>query len=383
MPRDYYDVLGVSREADTAEIKRAFRGLARQYHPDVSREADAENKFKEINEAYEVLSDDEKRARYDRFGHAGVNGGAGGFGQGMGGFEDFGDIFDIFNSAFGGSQRTRRGGVSQGRDRRVDVTIDFVESVFGVEKEVELARLERCDACAGTGAAAGSRPTTCPRCNGAGEERTVRQTLLGSMVQATVCAQCGGKGQVIPNPCRECDGSGRRRKQARLSVKIPAGVSDGIQIQVRGDGDAGERGAPPGNLFVVVHVREHAVFKRRENDIILDIGINIAQAALGDLIPVDTVDGEVELSIPPGTQTGKVIRMRGKGFPRLRNDGSHSGRGDQLVRVRVQTPTRLNERQRQLFEELADSFGSGAPMPQESGRGIWSKMADFLAGDDD
>ena len=384
MPRDYYEVLGVERGADNGEIKSAFRRLARRYHPDVSQEADAETKFKEINEAYEVLADEDKRARYDRFGHAGVNGGAGGHGAGFG-FEDFGDIFDIFNSAFGGSASGRRRGPAVGRDRRVDVTIDFVEAVFGVEKEIEFQRLESCDSCAGTGAAAGSRPTTCPRCQGSGEERKVRQTFLGSVMQATACAYCGGRGQVIENPCRECDGSGRRRKRAVLSVKIPAGVSEGIQIQVRGDGDAGERGAPPGNLFVVVHVKDHEFFKRNENDIILDIGINVAQATLGDRVSVETVDGPVELNVPAGTQTGKVFRMRGKGFPDLRPDGSNRGRGDQLVRVRVKTPTRLSERQRELFEELSESFGKEVTTQHTGtgGRGIWSKMADFLAGDED
>ena len=380
MPRDYYEVLGVSQGADTGEIKTAFRRLARQFHPDVSQEADAEAKFKEINEAYEVLSDDEKRARYDRFGHAGVNG-AGGFSGGMGGFGGFEDIFDIFNSAFGEQPRGRRRGPAAGRDRRVDVTIDFVEAVFGVEKEIELQRLESCESCDGTGAAAGSRPTTCGTCNGSGEVRQVQQTFLGSMVRAQICPNCGGKGQVISNPCRNCDGSGRRRKRAVLNVKIPAGVSEGIQIQVRGDGDAGEQGAPPGNLFVVVHVKDHAYFKRKENDIILDIGINIAQATLGDRIGVDTVDGPVELSIPPGTQTGKVFRLRGKGIPRLRSDGSNSGRGDQMVYVQVETPTDLTERQRELFTQLAETLGR-ENKPQTGGRGLWSKMADFLSGDD-
>ncbi|MCY3779666.1 MAG: molecular chaperone DnaJ [Chloroflexi bacterium] len=383
MPRDYYDVLGVARGADSSEIKSAFRRLARQYHPDVSDEAGAEDKFKEINEAYEVLSDDDKRARYDRFGHASVNG-AGGFGGGMGGFgfDDFGDIFEVFNSAFGGSQGSRRRGAARGRDRRVDVTIDFVESVFGVEKEIEFQRLETCDHCDGSGAAEGTRPTTCSRCNGSGEERVVRQTILGSIAQSHTCPNCGGKGKVITSPCRNCDGSGRRRKRAVLNVKIPAGVSEGIQIQVRGDGDAGERGAPPGNLFVVVHVKDHDYFKRRENDIILDISVNIAQATLGGRIQVDTVDGPQELSMPPGTQTGKVFRLRGKGFPRLRSDGSNSGRGDQLVVVEVTTPTRLNERQRELFEQLAETFGREESRPQTGGRGFFDKVMDFLAGDD-
>ena len=382
MPRDYYDILDVSQQADTGEIKSAFRRLARQYHPDVSQEADAEERFKEINEAYEVLSDDEKRARYDRFGHAGVNGMGGGHAHGAAGFgfNDFDDIFDMFNSAFGGAAGGRRRTRGVGGDRRVDVSIDFVEAVFGVEKEIQFQRLERCEVCDGTGAAPGSRPMTCPTCNGAGEVRQVRQTLLGSMVQTHPCPNCGGRGQVISNPCRNCDGSGRLRKRATLSVKIPAGVSEGIQIQVRGEGDAGEHGGPPGNLFVVVHVTDHAYFKRNDNDIILDISINVAQAALGDHITVETVDGMQELRIPPGTQTGKVFRLRGKGIPRLRNDGSNSGRGDQLIYVQVETPTDLDERQRELLEELAGTFGREIT-PQTGGRGFFDKMLDFLGGE--
>ena len=382
MPRDYYNVLGIPRNADTSEIKTAFRRLARQYHPDVSQEAGAEEKFKELNEAYEVLSDDDKRARYDRFGHAGVNGAAGGgYGPGAAGF-GVEDIFDIFNSAFGGdvSVGGRRRTSTAGRDHRVGVTIDFVEAVFGTEKEIEFQRLETCGVCDGSGAAAGSRPTTCRTCDGSGEMRQVQQTLLGSMVRVVSCPNCGGKGQVISKPCHNCDGSGRRRKKAVLSVKIPPGVSEGIQIQVRGDGDVGERGMPPGNLYVVVHVKNHPFFKRKENNIILDIDINVAQATLGDRIRVDTVDGPVELAIPPGTQTGKVFRLRGRGIPRLRTDGSNSGRGDQLVYVQVKTPTDLSDHQRELFEQLADTFEHEIT-PQPSGRGFFDKVMDFLGGE--
>ena len=313
MPRDYYEILGVPQGADPSEIKSAFRRLARQYHPDVSREADAEDRFKEINEAYEVLSDDDKRGplrplwacrRQWR-----------GWRVMARAFPTLA-IFLIFSTALlAGLLAGARRGPASGRDRRVDVTIDFVEAVFGVEKEVEFQRLEDCDDCDGTGAEAGSRPSTCATCNGSGEVRQVQQTFLGSMARVHTCPNCGGRGQVIRRPCRNCDGSGRRRKRAILSVKIPAGVGDGVQIQVRGDGDAGEHGAPPGNLFVVVHVKDHSYFRRDENDIIIDIGINIAQATLGDRINVETVDGPVELAIPPGTQTGKVFRLRGKGFP--------------------------------------------------------------------
>ena len=378
MPRDLYEVLGVPRSADNKEIKSAYRRLARQYHPDVSDAPDAEDKFKEVSAAYEVLADDESRARYDQFGHAGLNGS--GYGQGMSGF-GFEDIFDIFNSAFGEQRAGRRRAPSRGQDRRVDVTIDFVESVLGVEKEVEFLRLEECDDCAGSGSADGARPVTCRNCNGSGEVRQVQQTFLGSMVRAHTCPTCGGKGSRISNPCRGCDGSGRRRQRALLNVKIPAGVSEGIQIQVRNEGDYGENGAPRGNLFVVVHVRDHAYFKRNDNDIVLDISINIAQAALGDRIQVESVEGEVELDMPPGTQTGKIFRLRGRGFPKLRADGSSAGRGDQLVRVQVATPTHLNEHQRELFEQLGKTFGRDIT-PQRSGRGLFERAMDFLAGDD-
>lgn len=380
MPRDYYDVLGVSKGADTKEIKSAFRKLARQYHPDVSQEPDAEDKFKEINEAYEVLSNDEKRARYDRFGHAGVNGAGGGYSASAAGF-GFEDIFDIFNSTFGGAGGgNRRRNPGAGSDRRVDVTIDFEEAVFGVEKEIEFQRLEICDVCDGSGAEGDTAPTTCATCSGTGEVRQVQQTFLGSMVRVTTCPTCGGRGTVISNPCNNCDGAGRRRQKTVLNVKIPAGVREGLQIQVRGEGDAGERQAPAGNLYVVVHVKDHQFFKRKENDIILDISINIAQATLGDKIRVDTVDGKVELTVPPGTQTGKVFRLRGKGIPRLRSDGTNSGRGDQLVYVQVETPTQLTEKQQELFEELAGTFG-GEIIPQPSGRGFFDKVMDFLGGE--
>lgn len=379
MPADYYETLGVNRNASKDEIKKAFRRLARQYHPDVSSEPNAADKFKEINEAYEVLSDDNKRARYDRFGHAGVNGAAGGFNtQGFSGFEDIFD--DFFSSFMGGRQGSTRRGPRRGGDIRVDVTIDFMDAVFGVEQEIEFQRLENCEVCDGSGAKEGSAPITCPECNGSGEVRQVRQTFVGSMVRVTACPRCGGKGSIINNPCTNCDGSGRRRKSTKLSVKIPPGVHDGLRIQLRGEGDTGETGAISGDLFVVVHVHDHEFFKRRDSDIILDWNVNVAQATLGDKITVPTVDGDVELTIPPGTQTGKVFRMRGKGVPRLRTDGTTAGRGDQLVYIQVAVPTKLTDRQRELFQELADTFGNDI-QPQTSGRGFFDRMMDFLAGE--
>lgn len=379
MPRDYYDVLGVQRGADKDEIKRAFRKLARQYHPDVNKEPDAEVRFKEINEAYEVLSDDDKRMRYDRFGHAGVQGAAGASGFGGAGFGGLDDIFETFFNNMGRQSATRRG-PRRGGDVRVDVDISFEEAVFGVDQEIRFQRLESCEVCDGSGARSGTSPTTCPECKGSGEVRQMRQTFIGSVVRVTTCPRCGGQGTIITDPCQNCDGAGRLRKSTAISVQIPAGVHDGLRIQVRGEGDAGERGGPSGDLYVVVHVKEHAYFKRRDNDIILDVNINVAQAALGDKIKVETVDGDVELTIPPGTQTGKVFRLRGKGVPRLRSDGSNAGRGDQLVYIQVIVPTKLDENQRKLFEQLAETFGHEI-QPQPNGRGFFDRVMDFLSGE--
>ncbi len=387
MARDYYDVLGVARNADKSELKKAYRTLARQYHPDVSEDPNAEEKFKEINEAYEVLSDDDKRAAYDRYGHAGVSGvggGASGF-SGMG----FEDIFEEFFNNFAGRGATssRRRGPRAGGNRRVDVTISFEEAVTGIDTEVAFDRFEPCDTCEGSGASDGASPVTCDTCKGTGEVRQVQQTFLGSMVRVTPCPNCGGKGSVIKDKCRTCDGSGRLRKRVKLNVKIPAGVRDGLEMQVRGEGDFGEVGAPRGSLSVYIHVQEHPLFQRRENDILLELNLNVAQATLGDKIVIPTVDGDVELTVPPGTQSGKVFRLRGKGFPRLRTDGTSSGRGDQLVRVEVQIPMQLTERQRELFAELAESLGHQVQPPPngravgKDERGFTGRLRDWFTGE--
>ncbi len=381
MPRDYYEVLGVQRSANKDDIKKSFRQLARKWHPDVSEEQDAESRFKEINEAYEVLSDDQKRAAYDRFGHAGVSGpgGVGGAGQGFAGFEE---IFEEFFNNFGGRSTGggRRRGPAAGGDRRVNVTVSFEEAVFGLEKEITFKRLEQCDRCEGDGAEPGTTSTTCPTCSGSGEVRSVQQTFLGSMVRVTPCPQCGGKGQIVETPCRQCDGSGRLLKETTLNVKIPPGVREGLQIQVRGEGDVGEPGAPNGNLYVVIDVEDHAYFMRRDNDILMELQVNVAQAALGDKVVVPTVDGDVELTIPGGTQPGKVFRLRGRGFPRLRSDGSNAGRGDQLISINVGIPTKLTDDQREMFEQLADTLGSEV-QPQANGRGFMGRVMDFFAGE--
>lgn len=379
MARDFYEILGVSRSAGKEDIKKAFRKLAREYHPDVSQHADAEAKFKEINAAYEVLSDDDKRSRYDRFGEAGVQGNGFGNGAGSVGFEE---IFEEFFTSFGGGRAGgRRRGPRPGDDRRVNVTVTFEESVFGIEKEVEFDRLETCETCAGSGAEPGTTPTRCPECKGSGEIRQVQQTFLGAMVRASTCPHCGGRGEINPSPCKTCTGSGLLRKHAVLNVQIPPGVREGLQIQIKGEGDAGEKNAPNGNLYVILQVKEHKYFKRKDNDIILDVNINVAQAALGDKIIVPTVDGDVDVAIPAGTQTGKVFRLRGKGLPRLRSDGTNSGRGDQLVYVQVEIPTQLTAEQRDLFEKLAETMGNEVQPQQNGGRGFFEKVMDFFAGE--
>lgn len=382
MARDYYETLGVPRDANKDDIKKAFRKLARQYHPDVSQEPDAEARFKEINEAYDVLSDDDKRARYDRFGHAGVNGNAGYGAAGFGGFEEiFEEFFNNFAGTGGRTSGGRRRGPRPGADRRVDVTISFEEAVFGVEQDIEFDRLEMCETCEGSGAEPGSSPITCPQCKGTGEIRQVQQTFLGSMVRVAACPRCGGNGTIIEHRCKTCDGSGRLRKQTMLSIKIPPGVREGLEMQVRGEGDSGERGAPRGNLSVFIHVRSHEFFQRQDNDILLDVTINIPQAVLGDKIIVPTVDGEVELVIPPGTQSGKIFRLRGKGFPRLRSDGSNTGRGDQLVTVHVDIPTRINDEERALFHKLAMAMGTHVQPQGNHGRSVVDGIKKKLFGE--
>lgn len=378
MARDYYEVLGVSRDASKSDIKKAFRALAREYHPDVSSHPDAETRFKEIGEAYEVLSDDDKRNRYNRFGHAGVQG-AGGAGPGFSGI-DIEDIFADFFSSFGGRRGNRSTGPRPGADRKVEVSISFEESIFGVEKEVQVERFDTCEDCNGNGAEPGTQTITCPECKGTGEVRQVQDTFLGKMVRVASCPRCNGRGSIVENPCRSCNGNGRKHNKVTLTVNIPAGVREGLQIQVRGEGDSGEANAPKGNLYVILNVKEHQFFKRRNNDIILDINVNVAQAAIGDKIKVPTVDGEVELTIPAGTQTGKAFRLRGKGIPRLRSDGSHSGRGDQLVYVQVAIPTELTDEQRHLFEQLAQTLGTEI-QPQNNGRGFFDRVMDFFAGE--
>jgi len=370
--RDYYEVLGVPRNASEDEIRSAFRRLALQYHPDRNRDPSAPERFKEAKEAYETLIDPQKRALYDRFGHAGVEQDAGvGVGTGFSGFGGF-PFDDIFETFFGGmgATGTRRQRVQRGADLRVDLTLTFEEAVFGCEKELEFTKNDVCAICGGSGVEPGTQPVVCPMCNGTGEIRRAHQSILGQFVNVSLCERCRGEGQVITTPCQTCRGQGRVRTTKRLQVTIPAGVDDGSQIRLTGEGEPGPRGGPAGNLYLVVHVQPHRYFRREGTDLHLEVPINIAQAALGDEVEVPTLEGPERIKIPPGTQHGRVIRLRGRGVPNLRG----GGRGDLHVRLRVEVPTHLTEEQRQLLRKLAATFARNNT-PHEN-RGFFGKVKD-------
>lgn len=377
--RDYYEILGVPKNASQEDLKAAFRRLARQFHPDVNKEPDAEEKFKEVNEAYAILSDSQKRDAYDRFGHAGVRG-PGGSPDINVDFSDFADILgDLFGfGGFGRSSRQSRNAPRRGGDLQYNVDLTFEQAVFGVEREIDITRDEACSHCNGSGAEPGTSPIRCSTCNGAGEVRQVRQTMLGSMVQVTTCPNCSGQGETIPSPCRTCQGRGLERKTRRKIVNIPAGVDNGTQIRMGGEGQPGLNGGPNGNLYLAINVKPHKIFRRREYDVLMDLTINVAQAVLGAEIEIPTLDGgevrKEKLHIPPGTQSGKILTLRNKGAPRLRG----SGRGDQLIMVNVEIPSgnRISKEQKKIFEQLAQSLGTEVH-PQE--RSFWDQLKDFLS----
>jgi molecular chaperone DnaJ len=352
--RSYYEILGVERNADDAAIKRAFRKLAQQWHPDVSSEPGAVDRFKEINEAYQVLSDPKRRQIYDMVGRAGLGdmGGGAPFAEG---FPGFGDLFDAFFAGMGGSAGgARRGRRPAGSDLRYDLQISFDEAVRGIEREIEFEALDQCATCGGSGAALGSAPITCATCGGRGEVRAVRQTVLGQMVNVTECMRCHGEGRVVDKPCQTCHGDGRLQQRKKLRVSIPAGIDEGHQIRLSGEGEAGPRGGTPGNLYVAVHVTPHASLRRDGTEIVHDLNLSIAQASLGTRVRIPTIEGEEDLEIRPGVQPGSEIRLRGRGVPHLRRPGT---RGDLHVMVHVNVPTKLSKRQRQLLEELAAETG--------------------------
>ncbi len=361
--RDYYEVLGVDRNATPEEIKRAYRRLARRYHPDVNREdPEAEEKFKEITEAYQVLSDPQKRAAYDRFGHAGLSGAPGG--DPFAGVEiNLGDLFEAFFGDLGfGPFRGRRRGPTRGRDRSVTVVLEFEEALRGVEKVVQVERMEVCDACLGSGAEPGTQPTRCRTCGGTGEVRRVQRTFLGQFVQVATCPTCGGEGYEIPIPCRRCGGEGRVRATRKVRVKIPAGVDSGDRIRIAGEGDVGPRGGSPGHLFVTVEVKPHPYFRREGQDVYVEWPIHVARAALGGKVQVPTPDGVVTVDLPAGVQPGHRVILRGKGAP----DPLGGRRGDLYIHFRVVVPRRLTREQRRLFEELDRLLGDPATEAEKS-----------------
>lgn len=367
--KDYYRVLGVPRTASQEEIRTTFRRLALEYHPDRNKSPDAQAKFKEVNAAYQVLSDPEKRAQYDRYGRVGPSSGSG-YGRGFHGADSFGGFGDIFDAFFGGSGGGARSSARPGRDIRSRVTLSFEEAVFGVEKEIELGRIESCGRCEGTACEPGSSREQCTPCGGSGQVRRTSQSIFGQFTQVATCERCKGEGTLASNPCTQCDGIGLERRQRRISVDIPAGVDNGMQVRLTREGDAGSRGGRPGNLYVDLVVKPHKTFSRKDNDILMELQINFAQAALGDEVSVPTLNGLQTLRIPGGTQSGTVLRIKGKGVPY----SSGGKRGDQLVIVGVVTPNSLDGRQKELFEELSRTLSDASDKP----KGWVGKVKDAL-----
>lgn len=378
--RDYYEVLGVDKTTSQDDIKKAYRKLAMQYHPDRNKSPDAEEKFKEISEAYGVLSDQNKRQQYDQFGHAGIDMrysqedifrgaapdiedilrdfGLGGFGFGRGG-----SIFDII---FG---RERREGPRRGSDILYELAINLEDAAYGKTVDLEIPRTETCDVCGGSGAKPGTSPRTCPTCHGSGQVSRTQSTPFGRFMTTTTCTTCRGRGEIVDTPCSTCHGAGTVQKKRKLEVKIPPGVDTGSRLRVTGEGEAGERGTPPGDLYVEIYVRPHSVFTRQDNNIIMDSTISFTQAALGDEIVVPTLDGKAEMKIPSGTQNGQMFRLKGRGIP-----GLHGlGKGDQIVRIKVAVPTKLTERQKQLLREFAEISGE-----KTRSKGIFEKVKERI-----
>lgn len=376
--RDYYEVLGVERGASADEIKKAYRKLALKYHPDRNEgDGDAEAKFKEVGEAYSVLSDPERRARYDRFGHAAASAGAGA-GAGFGGGMDI-DPFEIFSSIFGGmgfgdifggggGRRGRR--TTRGRDLRIDLSVTLEEVAEGATKKIRVNRYEPCDECAGSGARGGSQPQACPTCRGTGELRQVSRSLFGQMLNVTTCPNCEGRGEVVADPCPACGGDGRVKNSSTLEIHVPSGVEEGNYMTLRGEGHAGPHGGPAGDLVVVFDIKQHENFERHGDDLLYPLSISIPEAVLGGEVQVPTLNGTVEIEIPPGTQPGKILRLRNKGIQHL----SVHGRGDLLVRVDVYIPTKLGPEEREMFGALREIEGIQPPRRQD--RSFFKKMRD-------
>ena len=357
--RDYYEVLGVSRGASEDEIKKAYKKMARKYHPDLNPgDKTAEEKFKEVNEAYEVLSDADKKARYDQYGHAGVdpNFGAGGFGGGFDGSFDFGDLGDIFGSffgGFGGARRTNPNAPQRGESIRMSLAISFEEAAFGCEKAVTVERYENCETCHGSGCAPGTSPEVCPDCHGTGTVQVRRQTPMGVFATSSPCPKCGGKGRIIHQPCKDCRGSGMVRKKKTIQASIPAGIDNGQTISIRGQGNAGKNGGPAGDLLITITVRPHELFRREGTSVLCEAPITFTQAVLGAELEIPTIDGKVKYTLPEGTQSGTTFRLKGKGIPSING----RGRGDQYVTVYIETPKNLNKEQKEALKKFAETMG--------------------------
>lgn len=385
--RDYYEVLGVQKGCSDDELKKAYRKLAKQYHPDLNPgDKEAETKFKEVNEAYEVLSDSDKRARYDQFGHAGVDpsygAGAGGFGSagGFGGFDDLGDIFDSFfgggGFGFGGGTRTRNPNAAiRGNNIRTTISLSFLEAAKGCKKTISFQRLERCDSCSGSGAAKGSQPETCSECGGTGQVRVQQRTPFGVIQTSKTCTKCSGKGKVIKEPCKDCNGLGRVRHRRTLEVDIPAGIDHGQTFVLSGQGDHGINGGPSGDIEVTVSVRRDTLFERDGFDVYCEVPITFIQAVLGDEITVPTIDGKVKYTMPEGTQSGTRFRLRNKGIPYVNG----RGRGDQYVTVSIEVPRNLNAKQKETLREFEKTTSD---KNYEKRRGFFEKLKDALRGED-
>ncbi|KZR61869.1 MAG: molecular chaperone DnaJ [Prochlorococcus sp. MED-G132] len=371
---DYYDLLGVSKDADGDTLKRAYRRLARQYHPDINKDPGAEDRFKEIGRAYEVLSDPQTRGRYDQFGEAGL-GGAGGMPD-VGDMGGFADLFETFFSGFGGAGgsgggRPRRRGPQQGDDLRYDLKIDFEQAVFGQEREIKIPHLETCDTCNGTGAKVGSGPTTCSTCGGVGQVRRATRTPFGSFTQVAECPSCEGTGQVISDPCGACAGQGVRQVRKKLRINIPAGVDTGTRLRVAGEGNAGLRGGPSGDLYVFLTVKSHPQLRRDGITVLSEVNVSYLQAILGDIIEVDTVDGNTSLEIPAGTQPNAVLILENKGIPKL---GNPVARGNQRISINVKLPIRLSDEERGLLEDLAGHHSAKGRQHHHHNSGLFARL---------
>lgn len=359
--RDYYDVLGVSKNASDSEIKKAYRSLAKKYHPDANpNNSEAEAKFKEASEAYEVLSDESKRRNYDQFGHSAFDGSSGGFSGGFSGM-DMGDIFENFfggsgfESFFGGSSRSKRRAPSRGHDLQYNLKISFEEAIFGCTKEISFVADTKCDNCSGSGASSSSSIETCKNCNGSGQERVVQQTIFGAMQSVSTCRSCNGEGKIIKNPCKTCSGKGKLRKSRTISVDIPKGINDGQSIRKSGMGAAGEKGAPNGDLLVSISISPHKTFKRDGNDILIDFPISIVQATLGDEVSVPSLEGHEICTIKPGTQPDTILKIKNKGVFNVRNSKI---RGDLIITFKVTVPTKVSDYQKDLLLKFSEDLGT-------------------------